>query len=39
VDHPNTESHQEVLAKAGRTVEEIMHRYTRYNSFKPEHVQ
>jgi coenzyme F420-reducing hydrogenase gamma subunit len=39
VDHPNTQSHQEVLTKAGRTVEEIMHRYTRYNSFKPEHVQ
>jgi sulfhydrogenase subunit delta len=39
VDHPNSESHQEVLKKAGRTVEEIMHRYTRYNSFKPEHAQ
>ena len=39
VDDPNTQAHQEVLAKAGRTVEEIMHRYTRYNAFKPEQVQ
>ncbi len=39
VDDPNTHAHEDVLQKAGRTVEEIMRRYTRYNSFKPEHAQ
>ncbi len=39
VDDPNTQAHEEVLQKAGRSVEEIMHRYTRYNSFRPEHAQ
>jgi len=39
VDDPNTQAHEEVLQKAGKTVQEIMHRYTRYNAFKPEHLQ
>jgi len=39
VDDPNTQAHEEVLQKAGKTVPEIMHRYTRYNAFKPEQVQ
>ncbi len=36
VDNPNTDSHTEVLAKIGRTAEEIVHRYTHYNAYDPE---
>ena len=39
VDEPNTQAHEEVLQKAGKTVDEIMHRYTRYNAYKPEQIE